>query len=454
VKWLRAIVLILALAATVAGVLYRRENPATQRLQPTLESLGVGILWAVLLAGLGGWKRRPEPDDLVVTYFNEAWNPDAVDRAGLFLGWLVDRELLSSEWADDPNADLFRRREITGRELLEDCGDKIVSEMLDDTGNSFTLDYFASSDEYWDDCEESLASGAGGRSDPWADFAAVKDRVDRRFAAWNARRLESTIDGRARRILFTAYWDSSGWKVPRDEPNPQDAAYATEVGYLFDEETVRHDTAIKRARRAVEGCSLDLLLDAFVASLSHRWLHLRAGLPAFYIASRMPPHSFDSAGTCPSCGLFDSNSIDFGAANFARHKWGAFPTTFAPEHGFILERVSKELGWVGPPVTDDDRRILRQLLTAAATQKPEARAADLVKAWQSLLPSNAQERNLLLESFIAIGVLAPSRTGPEDRRRIPPRSNWSDEAALWRGDDGVDEARVEEVFGKHLLPSA
>lgn len=454
-KWLRAIALILALAATLTGILYRRANPSTLRLQSTIESVGVGILWATVLAGFVRWKGRREPRDPSVTYFDEAWDPAAVDQAGLFLGWMVERGLLSSRWADDSNAALFRSREITGRELLEDWGDKIVSEMFDDLGNTFTLDYFASSGEYGEDCEAVLTPTLSGVTpDPWESFTLIKERIDRRFAAWNGRRLESTIDSRARRILFAAYWDSSGWKVPREEPPAADAAYARDVGYMFDPQLVRHDAAIQSARSVVEDCSLDLLTDAFVASLSHRWLHLRAGLPSFFIASRMSPHAFGSTGTCPTCGLLDRNTIDFGAANFARHKWGASPTSFAPEHAFILERVSQELGWVEAPVTNDDRRILHRLLEAAATLKPDARAADLADAWQGLLPSNAQERRVLLESFIAIGVLVPSRTKPEDRRRIPLRSNWSDEAALWRGDDGVNGSCVDEILGRHLLSSS
>lgn len=183
---IKVLILLLAVAATVAFWLWRRAHPVVG-LRATVESLGVGVAWVAVLVSSGIWKGKPSSFEVPVTYFNSAWNPDAVDRAGLFLGWLVDERLLSPEWSEDGNVRSFSRREITGPQLLEDWGEKIISAMLDDVGNAFTLDYFAASDTYWDDYKEVLGdSRESSDSDTWEDFAVLKERIDMRFGAWKS----------------------------------------------------------------------------------------------------------------------------------------------------------------------------------------------------------------------------------------------------------------------------
>jgi hypothetical protein len=140
------------------------------------------------VAGLiasGTWKgrRRPEPEP--ITYFNSSWTPQAVGRAGLYLGWLVDTNLLSSEWSRDEAAEAFRRREMSSTELFETWGEKIVSIMLNEDGNAFTRDYFASSDLFWEDCEELLSTPFRGEGeDDWQELEILSRRLDERFASW------------------------------------------------------------------------------------------------------------------------------------------------------------------------------------------------------------------------------------------------------------------------------
>lgn len=184
---IKVLILLAALVATAGFWLWRREHPVVG-LRATVESLGVGVAWVAVLVFSGIWKGKPGSEDVPVTYFNSAWTLDAVDRAGIFLGWLVDEGLLSPDWSNDPNALSFIRREITGPELLEAWGEKIISEMLTETGTNFTLDYFAASDQYWDDYEEVMADlPASAAADSWELFTAVQERVDARFADWKSR---------------------------------------------------------------------------------------------------------------------------------------------------------------------------------------------------------------------------------------------------------------------------
>lgn len=180
----------LALAGflTVAYWLWRNSHPIEGRWQGVVESYAVAIFWVVVLLASGVWRGNKDEDPMPVTYFNSAWTPDALNRTGFFLGWLAGAGLLSDKWSDDSLARDFVRRKRTGPELLEDWGEKIDSEMLSETGNAFALDYFASSDDYWDDCEEVLQLGEDeDAEDTWKNYDAVKERIDSRFATWKRR---------------------------------------------------------------------------------------------------------------------------------------------------------------------------------------------------------------------------------------------------------------------------
>jgi hypothetical protein len=192
-KWritpVQIVVLILAGLVTVAYVFWRRSFPIEGRWQGLVESYAVAIFWVVVLIASGVWRGKRGEGPTPITYFNSAWNPQAVNRAGFFLGWLAGSGLLCDKWSGDSLAREFLRREVTGAELLEDWGEKIVSDMLSDQGNAFALDYFASSDDYWDDCEEVLGLGEDEHEDgedSWESFEALNERIDSRFAAWQS----------------------------------------------------------------------------------------------------------------------------------------------------------------------------------------------------------------------------------------------------------------------------
>jgi hypothetical protein len=140
----------------------------------------------------------------------------------------------------------------------------------------------------------------------------------------------------------------------------------------------------------------------------------------------------------------EPSASDFSSTNFARLKWGAVPRFFPVCHAFMLERFEIE---PRPSASDGDRAVMHALLTAADSMPPDVRARDLEQAWRPLIRSSRQERDELIEILIACGVLTPSRRTSEDHERIPLRSNWTDEAALWRGDDGVNRDQASSVFG-------
>lgn len=252
------------------------------------------------------------------------------------------------------------------------------------------------------------------------------------------------MDRRAREILFGTYWSSEGWKHPRHDPSPEDLAYAKAAGVMFDPETLTHDEALQRIRAAWETARREVLASNFVASLSRRLVHLRPALGSHFAVARLKAHPFQGTGHCQLCGQTERWVHDFSRTSFARYKWGALPRFFAVDHAFLLERAMAEPRVL--PIADD-RRVLDALLSAACSLPASAKARDLEAAWKPLLKSSRDERDNLIEVLIACGVLAPSRTSPQDVRAIPTRSNWTDAAAIWRGDDRVNVQQATALFG-------
>ena len=252
------------------------------------------------------------------------------------------------------------------------------------------------------------------------------------------------MDARARRILFDAYWGPKGWKEPREEPSAADLAHAIAAGYMFKPEMLKHDAALQRMDRAKGLVSLDEVAAGFVASLASRAVHLRPALGSYFVLQSMPMHPFSGTSHCIACGQFRRWEHDFSPANFARLKWGLFPRFFAVDHAFTLERFAHE---PRPEATAQDRELLHRILALADNMPADAGARDLEAALKPLIRSNKAEREILVEILFACDVLAPSRTTPEDVRRIPLKTNWTDEPALWRGDDGVNREQAARLFG-------
>jgi hypothetical protein len=72
-------------------------------------------------------------------------NYQAFVHTGMFLGWLVDNNLVSEEFAAENGQDitLFKNREITGAQLYEKaCDGVLLLEDLSERGNRFALHYF------------------------------------------------------------------------------------------------------------------------------------------------------------------------------------------------------------------------------------------------------------------------------------------------------------------------
>jgi hypothetical protein len=115
-------------------------------------------------------------------------------HTGLYLGWIMERELYS-EWFGAESAGSiarFRAREITGPDVYEEWDGCLIDDMLSDEGNAFSQTYFEfEHGRYLRDYEELLARGLPSLyhvANTWENYDRLRERLDERLAEWRRSR--------------------------------------------------------------------------------------------------------------------------------------------------------------------------------------------------------------------------------------------------------------------------
>jgi Lon protease-like protein len=141
--------------------------------------------------------------ELAVVFDKAAWHLDSVREhglpdaqayvhGGLFFGWVVDRGLHAA-WLEQSTPEAFaryRKREITGPELLATWDGAVLDDMFGDMGLAFVVSYFdPRSGAYFGDYIQEIAKGLPSEfhvPDTAESAARVAALLDRRFAEWRA----------------------------------------------------------------------------------------------------------------------------------------------------------------------------------------------------------------------------------------------------------------------------
>lgn len=131
--------------------------------------------------------------DKVKWHLNDSF-PDELDSyqayvpTGFYLGWLIKKGLISSEFKQNSQADIkkFMDNEITSVKLYEQQLDGVFSSNeLNDVGFKFTSHYFDfEKGQYLKDFENTLASNLTsmfGVKDTWENFLKICKIIDERF---------------------------------------------------------------------------------------------------------------------------------------------------------------------------------------------------------------------------------------------------------------------------------
>lgn len=110
-------------------------------------------------------------------------------HTGLFLGWIIDNDLLSKEFADDLDNEIqqFKARKLTGPGVYQACDGVFMDDMLNEVGLAFTTKYFDFENGKFVHDYESLFPGLPSMyhvQDTWENYNKLKSVIDKRFAAW------------------------------------------------------------------------------------------------------------------------------------------------------------------------------------------------------------------------------------------------------------------------------
>jgi hypothetical protein len=115
-------------------------------------------------------------------------------HTAMFLGWLIDHDLVSRELLDtaaQPVAQ-FKRREITPVQVYEWWDGCLLDEMLDDEGNAFASAYFDfDKGQYLDDYRELLVRELPSEFHvpfTWENYRTIAKRIDERYDRWRRRK--------------------------------------------------------------------------------------------------------------------------------------------------------------------------------------------------------------------------------------------------------------------------
>jgi hypothetical protein len=258
-------------------------------------------------------------------------------------------------------------------------------------------------------------------------------------------------DDRARKILLKAYWSAAGWK-DRPDITPEDFAYARAAGYMFDPVTWTHDKIVQAVRQTSRSASKTAVCDAFLASLSTRRLELRSALGSYAVARHFPQHTLRRRQRCAICGVGNggAETHDLSVLNFERYKWGGVRHLDPAYIAFDLDQFST-LELVTP--REEDIAIMRRICEIARTLEPGARPRHLERHLIQVFPSNAAEREVLIQILGYCGILQPAgHTGffetftRDTDRSAPYDTEWNYPVSWWTGRDGVNAAALEDYF--------
>lgn len=115
-------------------------------------------------------------------------NENGATHIGMFLSWIIERDLVSDELRAEAAAELARvkRRKMTGAKfLMTVCDEKLSSADLSPEGNRFAKAYFMKEylEDYADLFEPEHAS-LYDLADTWKNYDRLRPVLEKRYAAW------------------------------------------------------------------------------------------------------------------------------------------------------------------------------------------------------------------------------------------------------------------------------
>lgn len=119
-------------------------------------------------------------------------------HTGMFVGWLIDSDLISDEFKNGNISEIqdFKNKKLTGSQIYETCCDGVLMlEDIGELGNRFGLQYFDfTTGQYLKDYEDTLAKDLLSMyhvNDTWDNYKKIKIVIDKKFKDWNKQNYKS-----------------------------------------------------------------------------------------------------------------------------------------------------------------------------------------------------------------------------------------------------------------------
>ena len=226
-------------------------------------------------------------------------------------------------------------------------------------------------------------------------------------------------------------------------------------------ETFTHDEAIERFLKLKTNPKLtkEFVVALFYKGITGEFARGRQPLLSFVFLKHLQKHSIKGNPNCEICGLPVKKTEDKTDQLYTRylgHSWNETPLHWVIE----LEEILK---YEQPKVTQQDKRHLRDLLEFIEKANENETAGQLEKRIASaklLKNTDKYKRYGILQTLAELGILPNNSIKPaydgfstrkerwEAERKLKgsPRSDIVLPLSAWRGKNGVNWKRYEEIF--------
>lgn len=216
-----------------------------------------------------------------------------------------------------------------------------------------------------------------------------------------------------------------------------------------------HADAIAHLRTLADVIPASVVGRAFVASLGSRDLEARSALGSYAVARVLPDHVLAPvpgafATICAQCGWSSMPPGHEALETETRAHYASERQRYGGIRHLDPQYASYDLSaFRSRPPSDPtaaDWHALALTFRTPALLPPDAKAADLERALESVIPSNRGERATFLRILAYAGVLEdPAHPGffdgyvPPDSRDLPPQrfADWGYPVVWWRARHGV-----------------
>ena len=247
----------------------------------------------------------------------------------------------------------------------------------------------------------------------------------------------TTVDKKAKKILFNTYWSSNGW-INDDERNisQDEFIYAKKKGLMFEPFSISKNELLKRLKELFNSIPQKLVTDAFLSSLTNKRLDWRSALASYANVQRILSNpNYDEYL------LGYGENEDLNVLNFERIKWSGVRHNSGIYNFLDLTLLLKDE--ITEPKKDDIlifKNILKTIDNSAIGETPSIlrdRLSESIKA-------SKNERHSLMEILGCAEILEPL----DFNRKEPGKHDWTF-PLYWRGEDKYNKTNVERYFSEY-----